>query len=80
MVFEVLFLPPLILQVEKLVDKKQGVVSEQVKIQNHKESEVIEIRCKREVLLFFDVGEGWEVKWRPLGESNPCCRDENPVS
>ena len=18
--------------------------------------------------------------WRPLGESNPCCRDENPVS
>ncbi len=19
-------------------------------------------------------------KWRPLGESNPCCRDENPVS
>ena len=19
-------------------------------------------------------------RWRPLGESNPCCRDENPVS
>ena len=19
-------------------------------------------------------------KWRPLGVSNPCCRDENPVS
>ena len=19
-------------------------------------------------------------KWRPVGDSNPCCRDENPVS
>ncbi len=21
-----------------------------------------------------------EANWRPQGDSNPCCRDENPVS
>ena len=22
----------------------------------------------------------WGIRWRPQGDSNPCCRDENPVS
>jgi hypothetical protein len=26
------------------------------------------------------IGQDAIDKWRPVGDSNPCCRDENPVS